>query len=216
MSRLHLVRHAENRANTLQVFSCRHVDYSLTARGIVQARQTGPYLQKRGVDRIYSSPLKRAVETAEIIADQVDLTVDVVESLTEVDVGRLEGQPIDEQSRAFYYAILEDWLAGETEATFPDGEGYASFYQRAERALERMISEESGDRVVVVGHSGFFKAASKLLCPGLDPHWVVESPYPNCAVSEIEAALREGRLVGHLLSWGCDGHLSGMAETRDD
>lgn len=97
VSRLHLVRHAENRANTLRVFSCRHVDYSLTAKGVVQARQTGAYLKKTSVDRIYSSPLKRAVETAEIIADQVNLTVDVVESLTEVDVegGTVSGPPAE-------------------------------------------------------------------------------------------------------------------------
>lgn len=210
MSHLFLVRHAENRANALEVFSCKRVDYSLTARGILQAQQTQAYLEKRGFDHVYCSPLRRAVETAEIIADRVGLPVHILDDLIEVDVGKMEGQPIETRSRAFYRSVLKDWLVGETETRFPHGEDGAAFYKRVERALERVVSAEGAGRVVVVSHSGFLKAGSKVLYPGSDPDWILHHPYPNCGITEIELLRGEGRSRVNLLSWARHSHLRGL------
>ena len=64
MNRLFLVRHGENVANLTKEFSYRLVDRSLTDKGVEQARQTAVYFQDKSIHAVYTSPLKRAAETA--------------------------------------------------------------------------------------------------------------------------------------------------------
>ena len=66
---LYLVRHGENPANVRREFSYKILDYSLNERGVRQAEQTAAYFSNGDVkvDVIFSSPLKRAMETAQII-----------------------------------------------------------------------------------------------------------------------------------------------------
>ena len=71
LNRLYLVRHGENMANLTKEFSYRHVDYSLTPKGVLQAQQTAAYFTDKHIHEIYTSPLKRAVETADIIPQLV-------------------------------------------------------------------------------------------------------------------------------------------------
>jgi broad specificity phosphatase PhoE len=61
---------------------------------MLQARQTAILSHARRVDRISSSPLRRAVETAEVIGGRLGLAIDVEESFVEIDLGRLEGRRI--------------------------------------------------------------------------------------------------------------------------
>ncbi len=56
MNRLYLVRHGENRANITKEFSCRHVDYPLTPKGVLQAQQTAKHLAGEAADLIPGSP----------------------------------------------------------------------------------------------------------------------------------------------------------------
>lgn len=63
---VYLIRHGENPANLTHDFSYKQVDFSLTAKGILQAEQTADYFKSQAPDEIYASPLKRARETAEI------------------------------------------------------------------------------------------------------------------------------------------------------
>ena len=109
--RLFMVRHGENPANLAQVFSNRRVDQNLTEKGILQAQQTADYFRDLGLDpagwvghAVYSSPLKRATETARIIAAALNLDVIVKEAFREIDVGILEQRP----------ATTADWNTHQT------------------------------------------------------------------------------------------------------
>jgi broad specificity phosphatase PhoE len=93
MNTIFLLRHGENHANVTKEFSYKHVDYSLTEKGVLQAQQAGGYISTLGLDAIYASPLKRAHETARIVADACDLPIaGTFEDLREFNVGSLEGQ----------------------------------------------------------------------------------------------------------------------------
>ena len=76
---LFVVRHGENPANVNREFSYKLVDYSLNEKGIQQAEETAVYFLDKGIHEIYSSPLRRALETAEIIAAPLGLPVTVME-----------------------------------------------------------------------------------------------------------------------------------------
>ncbi|MGH2510245.1 MAG: histidine phosphatase family protein, partial [Ktedonobacteraceae bacterium] len=90
---IHLVRHGENPANITHEFSYKLIDYPLTPKGVLQATQTAEFLKGTPIDAIYSSPLKRAHETAHIIAAPHQLPVTVIEGFREVNVGELELRP---------------------------------------------------------------------------------------------------------------------------
>src|SRR6476620_4584791 len=108
MTRLYLVRHGENLANITKEFSYRAVDYPLTPKGVLQAEQTAEYFVNRDVDAIYTSPLLRARQTAEILARRIVVPVHLREELREISVGSLEGASTPE-NWALYHRISAAW-----------------------------------------------------------------------------------------------------------
>src|SRR5512138_1947577 len=149
MNRIYWVRHGENRANLTLEFSHRRVDYSLTPKGILQAQQTAEFLRDQDIDEVYSSPLRRASETAHIIAAPLDLPMVILEELREIDVGELEDHPPTAEAWALHNRIIQDWLSGKPEATFPGGENYHSVWMRLRAALVKMTANREGCNIVV-------------------------------------------------------------------
>lgn len=211
VNRLYLVRHGENLANITKEFSHRHIDYPLTPKGVLQAQQTAEHLADKGIHAIYSSPLRRAVETAEIIAARLGLRVVVLEELREINVGDLERRPASAESWAFFQSVLLSWLAGKVETAFPGGEDYVTLWRRMRAAIERAVAGRQGQNVVLVGHGGIFTLTLKDLCPAVDLDWLRRSESHNCSISEIMVTMRDGRPVGEIIRWASYAHLHGLA-----
>src|SRR5690242_10734923 len=119
MNTIYFVRHGENPANLTREFSHHRVDYGLTLAGIRQAHETAAYFRNQGIDAVYTSPLKRARETAEIIGEALGLPVLEREDFREVNTGRLEDEPPTPENWAFHDGILHDWMHGKPETRFP-------------------------------------------------------------------------------------------------
>jgi len=96
--RIFFVRHGESEANILKTFSNRGWKHPLTQRGQKQARALAAQLQGRGVTAIYTSPLRRAVESAEILAERLGVPCQIEPALIEYDVGIYEDRS-DEEGR---------------------------------------------------------------------------------------------------------------------
>jgi broad specificity phosphatase PhoE len=211
MHRLYLVRHGENVANLTKEFSYKHVDYSLTPKGVLQSQQTAAYFTDKHIHEIYASPLKRARETAEIIATAITATVVILEHFREVNVGALERQPVSTQNWALYHRVFDDWFAGKSGTTFPGGESYVVLWERMRAGLQRVLAQKEGRNIIIVGHGGIFSATLKDLCPGIDVEWLRRRPNPNCSVTEIMAGWRDGTVEGELIHWASSTHLYGEA-----
>ena len=114
MNKVYLVRHGENLANITKEFSYKLVDYALTEKGRVQAQQTADYLASQNIDEIFSSPLKRATQTAEYIAKKLNKQYEIIEQFREVNVGKLEKKAPDKNSWDIYLkdAQAEYWSTG--------------------------------------------------------------------------------------------------------
>ncbi len=211
MNTIYLVRHGENPANLTRQFSYRRVDYPLTEKGVLQARQTAAYLRGIGLDALYSSPLKRAAQTAAIVGEALGLPVTEVEALREMNVGRLEDEPPTEENWALHDRIVEQWRAGEHEVAFPGGEDYVTLLARMRVALERALAGREGQRVALVGHGGIYTLTLKDICrnvAGDDPaYWHSH----NCSITEIHMEMVGGTWVGELVRFGDCAHLSGEA-----
>ncbi len=208
MNILYLVRHGENWANITQEFSYRKVDYSLTAKGVIQAQQTAEFFRDKAIHEIYSSPLKRARETAEIIAQALNLDVTIVELLREINVGALEGQAPNAENWAYHDRIIEDWYERRHDSAFRDGEDYWTLLARTQRGLAQILDGKSGRNIVVVGHGGMFSFTIKDICPDVDLRQLRQIVKQNCAITEIAARSRDGVLETQLRSWAACAHLS--------
>lgn len=210
MNRLFLVRHGENVANITLEFSHRNVDYSLTPKGVLQARQTADYFLDKQIHAIYSSPLKRAMETARIIAEPLGLPVASKEAFREVNVGNFEGQKPTAELWAQHNAIIAGWMDGRPEVSFPNGENKHELVARARAGFEEILAGKENENILVVAHAGIFGFSLSELCLGLDPA-ILKRGMPNCAIATLEGGLVNGRLELRLLSCPAADHLDGEA-----
>ena len=208
---IYLVRHGENLANITKEFSYKLVDYSLTAKGVLQAEQTGEFFKDKDIDEIYSSPLNRAFETAEIIGRELGLAVTVMEQFREVNVGRLEGQPPTRENWALHNRIVEDWYEGRYTTSFPGGENYLEVMQRMREGLLEVTRNKQGRNIVIVGHGGIFTAAVRDFCFNRDNRDVLQKENHNCSITEIVLHTSDGHIEGDLKGWALCTHLSGNA-----
>lgn len=211
MIRLYLLRHAENRANITKEFSSRTVDYPLTDKGVLQAQQTAQYFLDKQIEAIYASPLKRAQQTAEIIAAQRHLPVTVMENFREMDVGDLENGPPSAEKWEYHNALIMDWMNGHPERRFPGGENYFDLWGRMRGGLQAILARWAQGNILVVAHGGIFSLTLLEYCPQVDRQWLFHQDNPNCSISEILLEENNGRLQGQLVFWADASHLSGEA-----
>ncbi|MEA4910251.1 MAG: histidine phosphatase family protein [Chloroflexi bacterium] len=212
MNRLYLVRHGENPANLTKQFSHRQIDYSLNAKGVLQAQQTAAYFQQHTtLHAVYSSPLKRAYETGGIIAAPFGLTVSALEQFREINIGDLEMQPVSDELWAYHERIVDQWYAGRTDLRFPGGEDYRSLLERIRAGLVQVLAGRQEQNVVVVGHGGWFRCTLKDLCANVDASLLRTLDNHNCSVTELHAEVVDGQLHARLVRYADHSHLHGAA-----
>jgi broad specificity phosphatase PhoE len=211
MHTIYWVRHGENKANITKEFSYKHVDYSLTAKGIQQAQQTARSFLDKNIQAIYTSPLKRAVETAEIIARTLHLDFTLVEEFREINVGTLEGQVPIPELWAFHNRILSDWQNGRHDSMFPGGENYSMLIERVRAGLKRVLSEQNDSNILIVAHGGIITATIKDLCCNPDMEELLRTEKHNCSITELEVDISNEPLAGQLKCWASCAHLYGEA-----
>jgi broad specificity phosphatase PhoE len=208
---VYLVRHGENPANLTKEFSYRKVDYPLTPKGVVQAEQTAEYFRQIGVDAIYASPLRRAVQTADHLAGAAGRPVQLLEQFRELNVGELEDRPPTLENWAEHDRVIAAWRAGRPEVPFPGGENYLTLLARMRDGMHRALDGRDGQRVVIVGHGGIFTATVGALCPAVRLEEVTGLPLHNCSITIMEIERSGQELTGRLVTWGAIEHLSGYA-----
>jgi broad specificity phosphatase PhoE len=150
-----LVRHGEtdwNRDNRFQG----HADPPLNEAGREQAVDLAARLAGEELTAVYSSPLLRALETAEIVAAAHGLTPVAVDALKEVDVGSWEGLTRDEVAERYpeQYARWRDRQPGPG-----DGETYEALRDRVIPALLEVAAAHPNGRVLAVTHGGPIRVA---------------------------------------------------------
>lgn len=210
MNRLLLVRHGENTANLTLEFSHRRVDYSLTPKGVLQAEQTAQFLRGEGIQEVYASPLKRAIETADIIAAPHGLPVTVIEQFREVNVGEFESQPPTAGLWARHNAIIAAWFDGHPEEMFPGGENLEMLVERARSGFLEILAGKRDRTILVSAHGGIFTFALQRLVPNID-RALLRKGMANCAVTELRARADAGRVEMEIVSYASSAHLSGEA-----
>jgi broad specificity phosphatase PhoE len=214
MNRVYFVRHGEGVDNVARQFSYKKVDRPLTERGCLQASQTAEYLAGVHIDEIFCSPMKRAYETAQIIARRLNKELTMLDEFREVNVGDLDGQDFNNETWSLYHHITSAWYTGNSYVSYPGGEDYVTLWARMRSGWEKVLRDHSNSNFLIVGHGGIFTSTLKDLCPGLEISWLQNVEYYNCAITELAIEIMDGRLKGRVVDWANYQHMSGEANTK--
>jgi broad specificity phosphatase PhoE len=150
--RLILVRHGETDTNKARLALGR-ADVELNEHGRWQAQRLATSLKDEPIAAIYSSPLKRALATAEPIASSHGLKVQVDEGLSEMDIGEMEGLTFQQVGERYPH-FLQAWLGGQAaHEAMPGGERLLDVQERAWQAIERIHQRQEGGTVAAVTHN---------------------------------------------------------------
>ncbi len=155
-----LIRHAQQRYDPYGV-AADWVDPPLTEHGRLQTRLLADALSILHLDAIFSSPLMRAAETAELIAQPHRLEVEVMHDLREVEVFR--DVPPDQAVREFLpqdllNAVRQRMINERKWDVYPYSERSYDFKKRTINAIEAAIARNAGERIAVVCHGGVINA----------------------------------------------------------
>jgi broad specificity phosphatase PhoE len=134
-------------------------DIPLNEKGLRQAREAAQALKSINAKNLYTSPLKRCLETAEIIGRHMGLAPNTLDGLKELNFGWLEGRPFrDHSSQNFGYLIkLYDQFNHRIIRALT-GESLRNFHRRIMSDLNQIIKENPEGTLVIVGHSAVFNS----------------------------------------------------------
>jgi broad specificity phosphatase PhoE len=147
-----LVRHGQTEWNRVERFRGR-ADVPLNETGLAQAEATGLRIHGEWQpSAVYSSPLSRAVRTAEAIAKHFNLPVQIHPGMADIDYGEWQGLTPDEV-RDRWPAALHAWYHQPDQAIIPGGETLAQLRSRGMSAVNELSARHAEQTIVLVGHT---------------------------------------------------------------
>lgn len=172
--KIYIVRHGEVNHNLLKVYS--NIDEELNNNGVKQAQELKRKISNLDYDIIISSPLKRAIQTANIInINNKKILID--DRLWERNPGSLSGKLIKYTNRAEYWNYF-------SKVQYGTSESIQSFFKRIYLFLDDLKTKEY-DKVLIVSHSGVSKAFYAYF-NGINDGKFLDKGLKNCEIKEYE------------------------------
>jgi len=155
-TRLLLVRHAQASEETRGRCHGR-LDAGLSPAGHLQAQTLARALRAADLAAVYTSPSRRAVQTATPLAAAHAMTPIADERLHEIDFGELEGRRYEDIERT-HPDLYREWMTTPTSVRFPGGESYRHLRRRALAATGALRARHPGETIALVTHAGVVRA----------------------------------------------------------
>jgi len=196
--RLYFARHGESEANVGRVIANRGWAYPLTDRGRRQAAELGDLLAAGLGDvleiRIASSPLRRAVETAEIVQARIGGEIDVTRALREADCGVMEGRT-DSVAWAAHDRVQAAWAAGHHGARLEGGESLDDLVSRFVPWLGSVVrGEAAAGAMIAIGQGSLYRCVLPRVVVDRDGRAIVQPEIGQACALVVEMS-GDGRLV---------------------
>lgn len=187
MVRIYFVRHGQSEANVQRVISNRGWKHPLTDLGRAQAEALAERLQGESISRIISSPIMRAVQTAEIVSARLGIPFTMEEALRENDNGSLEGRG-DYWAWQRYVLTTLAWRAGLEQVRIADGENLVELRARFTAFIDRLRVEFGGspERILLVAHGGLYRAGLPAVVEKIEPAFAWRHTLPNTGLVLVE------------------------------
>jgi broad specificity phosphatase PhoE len=199
-ARIYLIRHGETEFNRMGVFRGRF-EVDLNDLGLKQAGETGQALVGEGIQYILTSPLKRAVVTAQAISRILGIGYEIEEAFNNINLGSWQGVSKNKVKEDY----PDDWKKWTTEPehlVVPGGESVEDVKKRASARL-REIVEARGGTFALVTHRSVIKVLAAYML-GVPAPYFWKFYVDNAAYSVFEYSGGEFML----LNWNRSSHLS--------
>jgi 2,3-bisphosphoglycerate-dependent phosphoglycerate mutase len=190
-----LVRHGQTDGNVARRWQG-WTDHPLNALGQRQAAQVAARLaaQKDPIQALYSSPLRRAYETARPISEALALPARLVSDLKEFHFGQIEGLTTTEFRETFPEAYAQFLNKADLSFRYPGGESRDEFFHRVGMAAESIVACHPGQTVAVVSHGGVIRALLAHFFPEQEELWQTFSA-EHCSLTRLSLNGQGPRLV---------------------
>lgn len=192
MGKIIVIRHAESVANTKGIYQGQTYDTDLSALGKKQAWSLAEKLANEKIDRILSSPLKRTIQTAQVISKTTDVTVEIEKAIVETNHGEWEGKS-ENWVKGNYPDEFRVWKEKPYKTKFPNGE---YFVQTDDRIKKFLVTEKFFGTMVLVTHDNIIRL---MICLAKDVSvnrmWEIELDSAGMTEFEIDEIGEEKRLV---------------------
>jgi broad specificity phosphatase PhoE len=207
MTSIYLIRHGQTAWNKEEIFRGR-TDVPLNEIGLREAELAGGYLKDKEIHVIYSSPLSRAWQTAQKIAQFHNLEVQPLNGIIDMSFGRWEGHSLQEIQKNDG-ELYRQWREEPHRVRIPDGESLDEVRIRTMAALEEMIRYHPGKTLVLVSHRVITKV---LICGilGIDNSHFWQIGQDTTAINLIQH--RNGKYILSLMNETC--HLKPLTEEK--
>lgn len=194
---LYMIRHGQTESNVAGLLHGA-TDVPLNPYGLRQAERVALRIQEMmDLHVMYSSPLQRALQTAQAISRLIELPLHLHPGLAEINFGLVEGSTFEQlaDTRPELFQKMLDH--NEMDVRWPEGESRREFGQRIEAALDDIINAQRGKHVIVVAHGGVIARATTMLLGQTPGDWQRYN-IANCSVTHFEIAASGP--IAHLIS----------------
>lgn len=151
MSLILFLRHGQAKNNVERILAGRSKGFPLTDVGVQQARNIGEFLRPFNISKIYSSPIERAEQTANIVASKVGLDCIIDERLTEIEMGSFSGMHYDEMFSKYGNVFLK-FYQGHPIVETNGIETFASVKKRILDMVSHCSQKYNNETILLVTH----------------------------------------------------------------
>lgn len=179
----YFIRHGESAANRLHVISNRGQKHGLTVKGREQVATLAAQLAPSYITQLFTSPLLRASQTADILADALGLPYQITDALREYDCGMLEGNS-DDATWERYRQLRSDWFDHhQWDARIEQGESFHDMQQRFVPFIQQLLqqTDSSDSAILLIGHGGLYACMLPLILQNVSFAMAATYPFPNTA-----------------------------------
>lgn len=155
MTRIYFVRHCEATGNLNRVFQG-SINTDITDLGEKQLKKLSERFNDIKLDKIYTSPLKRAQKTALAIKGDRDIEIENLDGIVELDGGIIEGKPINE-SFIKYPDLKDKWFNHPEDFDPENGENMRDAYNRIEKTFFELVDKHRGETIACASHGGIIR-----------------------------------------------------------
>lgn len=187
MSLLIFMRHGQAYNNVKRLLVGRNLESHLTDLGREQVTQSSELLRSIPIHKIYSSPVIRTVETAEIASKTLELPFEIDERLFEIELGKLVGLYYDDVISAHGDLFARFYSDNEEENSLLEFEveSFGSVRQRIRHLINEMIRKHENENILFISHLDPIKAAISLAM-NIKPSSVYNVQVPNASINVLK------------------------------
>jgi probable phosphoglycerate mutase len=153
------MRHGQADNNVNRVLVGRHLESHLTEKGQMQVKETAQLLKNMSISKIYSSPVTRAIETTQIVGEELCLDYEIDDRLYEIDLGKLAGTNYDEVLNKYGNLFLSFYMGDDSVLSNHGVESFTAVKSRVRDLLDQVMVKHDNHNVLLVTHLDPIKAA---------------------------------------------------------